>query len=71
LASCFHEASSLGLQHLPERRTVHVDACSAECQRTRGLTRLFRGQPTSLRSAISSRHEPKNVATLDALSFAP
>jgi len=36
LASCFHETSSLGLQHLAERRTVHRDACSAECQRTEG-----------------------------------
>jgi len=71
LASCFHEASSLGLQHLPERRTVHVDACSAECQRTRSLTRLFREEPTSLRSSIISRHDPKNVAASDALSCAP
>jgi hypothetical protein len=36
LAPCFHDASSLGLQHLAERRTVHRDACSAEFQRTEG-----------------------------------
>jgi hypothetical protein len=71
LASCFHETSSHGLQHLPERRTVHVDACSAECQRTRGLVRLFRERPTSLRSTIVSRADPKSVATFDALSCAP
>jgi hypothetical protein len=71
LASCFHETSSHGLQHLPERRTVHVDACSAECQRTRGLICLFRERPTSLRSTIVGRFDPKNVATFDALSCAP
>jgi hypothetical protein len=71
LASCFHETSSHGLQHLPERRTVHVDACSAECQRTRGLICLFRERPTSLRSTIVGRLDPKNAATFDALSCAP
>jgi hypothetical protein len=71
LASCFHETSSHGLQHLPERQAVHVDACSAECQRTRGLVRLFRERPTSLRFAIVSHADPKNVAASDALSCAP
>jgi hypothetical protein len=32
LASCFHDASSLGLPHLAERRTALRDACSAEFQ---------------------------------------
>jgi hypothetical protein len=71
LASCFHETSSHGLQHLLERQAVHVNACSAECQRTTGLASLYRERPTSLRFAIISRHDPKNTATFDALSCAP
>jgi hypothetical protein len=34
--SCFHEVSSLGLSRLAERRTAHLDAGSAEFQRTGG-----------------------------------
>jgi hypothetical protein len=59
-ASCLHEASSLGLSRLAGRRTALRDVCSAEFQRTRGLARLFRGLPTSLRfmsSAVTSREK--------------